>query len=140
MRFTQLLTDTRKDAPIWGIALSVAVADWFSGWLSQQNSLKLDWTKVFQKVESLTYSIDAADKVTTDLKLNCVTPEDAVTLRQVLDGLKMAQQLAWQVQNPGRANPYEQMTVSLNGKQIGVQLAMGYMDLQLAPGVGAPSN
>jgi hypothetical protein len=138
--FMQLLGDTQRDAPIWGIALGAAVADWFAGWLSTQNTLKLDWSKVFEKVESLTYSIEPADKVTTDLKLNCMTPEDAATLRQVLEGLKMAQQFAWQARNPGHANPYAQMNVNLTGKQIAMQLTMAYSDLQLASGVGAATN
>ena len=33
-RFTSLVGDVNKDAPIWGIALGGAVADWFGGWLS----------------------------------------------------------------------------------------------------------
>jgi hypothetical protein len=139
-RFARLLDDTRKDAPIWGIALGSAVGDWFRGWLSTQNNLKLDWSRVFEKVDSLTYSIDATDKVNLDMKLNCATSEDAATLRQVLDGVKMAQQLAWQAQNPGRTNPYEAMNFSLNGKQIALQVTMEYSELKLASGVGATSN
>ena len=54
-----------------------AVADWFGGWLSSQNNVKLDWGQVFKKVDSLTYAIDAADKVNMDMKLNCATPADA---------------------------------------------------------------
>lgn len=138
--FMSLLGDVRKDAPIWGIALGAAVGDWFAAWLSTQNTLKLDWSKVFEKVDSLLYSIDAADNVNTEMKLNCATPEDAATLRQILDGLKMAQQLAWTAQNPGRANPYQQMNVSLNGKQIGVEVTMAYSDLQLARGIGSTTN
>ena len=99
-RFTSLMGDVNKDAPIWGIALGGAVADWFGGWLSAQNNLKLDWGQVFQKVDSLTYTIDAADNVNLDMKLNCSTPADATTLRQVLDGLKMAQQLPGQRRIP----------------------------------------
>ena len=139
-RFARLLGETRKDAPIWGIALEAAVGDWFRGWLSSQSNLNLDWSRVFEKVDSLTYSIDAADKVSLDIKLNCMTPEDAATLRQVLEGVKMAQQLAWQAQNPGRANPYEAMNVSLDGKQIALQVTMEYAQLQLAGGVAATHN
>jgi hypothetical protein len=138
-RFTSLIGDVNKDAPIWGIALAGAVGDWFGGWLSSQNSLKLDWGQVFQKVDSLFYSIDAADKVNMDMKLNCATPADAATLRQVLDGLKMAQQLAWTAQNPGHANPYTAMNVDVNGQQIGLKISLAYSELTLA-GVGAPQN
>ena len=139
-RFTSLIGDVNKDAPIWGIALGGAVADWFGGWLSSQNNLKLDWGQVFQKVDSLTYSINATDQVNLDLKLNCATPEDAATLRQVLDGLKMAQQLAWSAQNPGRPNPYTSMNVDVHEKQIGLQITMAYSELTLASGVSAPQN
>jgi hypothetical protein len=139
-RFTSLLGDVNKDAPIWGIALGSSVADWFGGWLSTQNNLKLDWGQVFQKVDSLTYTIDAADKVNLDLKLNCTTPTDAATLRQVLDGLKMAQQLAWEAQNPGHPNPYTSMNVDLHDRRIGLQITMAYSELTLASGVGTPQN
>ncbi len=139
-RFTSLIGDVNKDAPIWGIALGGAVADWFGGWLSTQNNLKLDWGQVFQKVDSLTYTIDATDKVNLDLKLNCATPTDAATLRQVLDGLKMAQQLAWEAQNPGHPNPYTAMNVDVHDKQIGLQITMAYSELTLASGVSAPQN
>ena len=139
-RFTQLLNDVNKDSPIWGIALGTAVGDWFAGWLASQNNLKLNWSQVFEKVDSLTYNIDATDKINTNLKLNCTTPDDAVALGKVLDGLRLAQQLAWQMQNPGRTNPYEQMTVNVSGKQIAMQLTMGYADLQVARGVGATTN
>jgi hypothetical protein len=137
-RFTSLMGDVNKEAPIWGIALGGAVADWFGGWLAAQNNLKLDWGQVFQKVDSLTYSINAADNVTVDIKLNCATPQDAATLRQVLDGLKMAQQLAWSAQNPGHPNPYGAMNVEAHDKQIGLQMTMAYSELTLAGGVGNP--
>lgn len=139
-RFSGLIGDVNKAAPIWGIALNGAVADWFGGWLSSQNNLKLDWTQVFQKVDSLTYSIDVADKVNLDIKLNCTTPADATTLRQVLDGLKMAQQLSWSATNPGHPNPYTGMNVDVHDKQIGLQMSMAFSELTLASGVGTQAN
>jgi len=139
-RFTGLLSGINQGAAIWGIALGSAVSDWFAGWLATQNSLKLDWSKVFEGVDSLTYSIDAADKINMDLKLNCQTSDAAATLRTVLEGVKMAQQLSWQAQNPGHANPYQTMNVSVNGNQIAMQITMAYSDLQLASGVGVPAN
>jgi hypothetical protein len=139
-RFTSLIGDVDKAAPIWGIALGGAVADWFGGWLSAQNNLKLDWGQVFQKVDSLTYSIDAADHVNLNMKLNCSTAADAATLRQVLDGLKMAQQLAWTAQNPGHPNPYTAMDVEVRDRQIGLKMTMAYSELTLASGVGGRQN
>jgi hypothetical protein len=139
-RFTSLIGDVNKDASIWGIALGGAVGDWFGAWLSSQDNLKLDWGQVFRKVNSLTYSIDAADKVNMDIKLSCTTPTDAATLRQVLDGVKMAQQLAWQVQNPRHANPYTAMNVDAHDTQIGLKITMDYSALTLASGAGASHN
>jgi hypothetical protein len=88
----------------------------------------------------MTYAIDATDKVNLDLKLNCQTPEDAATLRQVLDGLKVAQQLSWAQQNPGHPNPYTSMNVDVHHRRIGLQVVMAYSELTLASGVGAPQN
>jgi len=139
-RFSSLIGDINKDAPIWGIALGGAVADWFGGWLAAQNNLKLDWGQVFQKVDSLTYTIEVADNVNLNMKLNCATPADAASLRQVLDGLKMAQQLAWTAQNPGHPNPYSAMNVEVHNQQIGLKVTMAYGDLTLAGGVGAAQN
>lgn len=139
-RFAGLLRDVNKDAPIWGIAVGGAVADWFGGWLSAQNNLKLDWGQVFQKVDSLTYAIDTAENVNLDLKLNCTTAADAATLRQVLDGLKMAQQLTWSAQNPGRPNPYTSMDVEAHDQQIGMKITMAYSELTLASGISASQN
>jgi hypothetical protein len=140
-RFSALLNDVNKDAPIWGIAIGGAVADWFGGWLaSQQNTLNLDWSKVFEKVDSLTYDIDVADKVSMNVKMNCATTQDAAALRQVMDGLKMAQQLSWEQQNPNQPNPYTAMNVDVNEKQINLQITMAYSQLTLAGGVSTPAN
>lgn len=138
--FSSLVGGVNRNAPIWGIALAGAVGDWFGGWMSNQNALKLDWNQVFQKVDSLTYSIDATDKVNLDMKMNCTTAQDATTLRQILDGLKMAQQLAWTAQNPGHPNPYAAMNVDIHDKQIGLQISMAYSELTLASGVGGTPN
>lgn len=140
-RFTALLEDVNKDAPIWGIALGGAVADWFGAWLSsQQNTLNLDWSKVFEKVDSLTYSIDVASNVNLNVKMNCQTAQDAMTLRQVMDGLKMAQQLTWEQQNPSQPNPYSSMNVDVKDKQINLVVTMPFSQLTLASGVGTPTN
>jgi ferredoxin len=139
-RFAGLLENANKAAPIWGIALGGAAADYLSAWLSTQNNLKLDWGKVFEKVDSLTYSIDPADKLEMDLKLQCVSQQDAATLRQILDGVRMAQQLAWQFQNPGRPNPYAAVNVDQHDTRIDLNLKMDYSALALVNGVTAPQQ
>lgn len=139
-RLTPLLGKTNKDAPIWGIALGPAVGDWFRGWMPSQENVKLDWGRVFQKVNSLIYSVQAGDKVNLDLKLDCASAEDAASLRQVLEGLKLAQQLAWQNQNPNRPNPYQAIEVGVNDREISMQVATGYSELEIANGVAGARN
>ncbi len=139
-RFASLLGDVDKSSPVWGVAVGPAVADWFGGWMANQNTLKLDWGQVFAKVDSLTYSIDVADKVNLAVKLNCSAPADASTLRQILDGLKMAQSLAWQAQNPNNPNPFSAMNIDSHDKQIALQITMAYAQLTLVSGVGTAQN
>jgi len=139
-RFSRLVGTVNRDAPIWGIAVGPAVGDWFRGWMPAQGNLKLDWGRVFEKVNSLVYTVDAGDKVNLSLKLDCATEEDAASLRQVMEGLKLAQQMAWQNQNPNRPNPFEAVQVSQDTRQISMQVTTGYADLELAGGVGATRN
>ena len=139
-RFSRLVGTVNKDAPIWGIAVGTAVGDWFRGWIPAQSNLKLDWGRVFEKVNSLLYNVDAADKVNLSLKLDCATQQDAASLSQVLQGLKLAQQMIWQNQNPTRPNPFGTMEVSQSGRQISMHVATDYSDLELAGGVGGATN
>ena len=117
-RFSGLVAGANKDAPIWGVAVGSAVADWFRAWMPNQGNIKLDWGKVFGDVNSLTYSVVAGDNVTLGLKMDCKSPDSAASLRQVLEGLKLAQQIAWDSQNPGKPNPYRGMEVGLSSNQV----------------------
>jgi hypothetical protein len=139
-RFSRLVGTVNKDAPIWGIAVGIAVGDWFRGWMPAQGNLKLDWARVFEKVNSLVYTVEARDKVNLTLKLDCASQEDAASLRQVLEGLKLAQQLAWQSQNPTRPNPIGSIEVSQSSRQISLLVITDYSELELAGGVGATPN
>jgi hypothetical protein len=136
-RFARLVSDAPTGSMIWGVAVGPAVGDWFRGWMPGQGNVQMDWASVFQGVDSLIYSVDAADKVNLNLKLNCQTPEAAASLRQVLEGLKLAQELAWQSQNSGRPNPYQAMEVELNGPQLSLRLVTEYTSLE---GVGGPGT
>ena len=131
-RIAGLVDRADKDAPIWGVAVGPAIPDWFRGWMPNQGSLKLDWQKVFADVNSLTYSVTAADSVTLGLKMDCKSSESAAGLRQVFDGLKLVQQMAWETQNPGRPNPFQAMNVGLQGDQVSMSLTTGYSELELA--------
>jgi len=137
--FKQVLDAAKKEAPIWGVAVGPAVGDWFRGYMPNQGNLKLDWGKVFGDVDSLAYSVDAGENVNLDLNMDCKSNDAAASLRQVLEGLKLAQQLAWENQNPGRPNPFKAMEVSLDGREVSLQLTTGYAELELASGVGAQS-
>jgi len=127
-----LVAGANQGAPIWGVAMGPAVADWFRGWMPNQGNIKLDWGKVFGDVNSLTYSVEAGDKVTLGLKMDCKSSDAAASLRQVLEGLKLVQQIAWDSQNPGKPNPYQAMNVGMQGNQVSLSLTTGYAELELA--------
>lgn len=132
-QFARLVSDAPTSSSIWGVALGPAVADWFKGWMPGQGNIQMDWGSVFQSVDALTYGVDAGQQVSIQLKLSCRSSDAASSLRQVLEGLKLAQQLAWQSTNPGRSNPYQGMQVELKGSQVLVGLTAEYAALE---GVG----
>jgi hypothetical protein len=139
-RVASLVAGADKDAPIWGVAMGPAVGDWFRGWMPNQGNLKLDWGKVFGDVNSLTYSVAAGDNVTLGLKMDCKSAESAASLRQVFEGLRLVQQIAWDSQNPGKPNPYQAMNVALEGRRVSVNLTTGYAELELASGAAGTGN
>jgi hypothetical protein len=133
-RMATLVENADKEAPIWGVAVGPAVGDWFRGWMPNQGSVKLDWAKVFADVNSLTYTVAAADNITLGLKMDCKSADSAASLRQVLEGLKLVQQMAWDSQNPGKPNPYQAMDVAMQGSQVSLNLTTGYAELELVSG------
>jgi hypothetical protein len=139
-RFPRLVAGANKDAPIWGVAVGAAVADWFKGWMPNQGNIKLDWTKVFADVNSLAYSVAAGDNVTLGLKMDCKSSDSSASLLQVLEGLKLVQQIAWDSQNPGKPNPYKSMDVGRDGNQVSLSLTTGYSELELASGAAGTAN
>ena len=128
--FARLVSEAPTSSTIWGVALGPAVADWFKGWMPGQGNVQMDWGSVFQSVDALTYGVDAAQQVNLNLKLSCRSAEAASSLRQVLEGLKLAQQLSWQSMNPGRSNPYQAMQVELRGSQVLLRLTTDYGALE----------
>jgi hypothetical protein len=121
-----LASEDTSEAPIWGVAVGPAVADWFKHSMPGQDSLELDWSQAFSTVEALSYSIDAAEQVHLDLKLDCTTPQAAANLRQVLDGLKSFQQLAWPSQHPNQPNPFQAVEVDSAGQRVNLKLTTPY--------------
>lgn len=126
-RVARLAGDAAKSsAPIWGVAQGAAVPDWFHGWMPGQDSLQLDWAQAFQGVEALAYSVQVKDKVNLNVKLDCPTPEAALGLRQMLERVRLFQQLAWQNQNPSRPNPFEALSVDAKDREVELSLVTAY--------------
>ncbi len=135
--FSQLVDEAPKQDPIWGVAEGPGVADWFNGWISNASSVQLDWTKVFSNVDSLTYGIETGDNVKIALRLNCNSPDSATSLRQVLEGLRLAQQLAWQHQSPNQPDPFEGTEIELNGSEVTLKMAATFGQLGKLQSIGA---
>jgi hypothetical protein len=126
-RFAKLVEEMNKSgSPIWGVAVGAAVGDWFTGWMPSQDSLQLDWSRTFAAVEALAYNAQATDKVDLKVGLDCTTPEGAANLRQVLEGVRLFQQIAWQNQNPDRPNPFESLQVALKDRRVNLSLVTTY--------------
>lgn len=135
--FAALVAQAEQQDPIWGVAQGKGVTDWFKGWISNSGPVQLDWSKVFSNVKSLEYGIQAGDNVQLSLKLNCNSANAAGSLQQVLEGLKLAQQLAWQNQNPGQANPFAGTDIGLDGSRVSLKMAATYLQLGKIQTVGS---
>ncbi|HEV2348691.1 MAG TPA: hypothetical protein VG028_02485 [Terriglobia bacterium] len=135
-KFAKHVDDARTDAAIWGVAVGPAIADWFKGWMPNQGNVQLDWKATFQSVEVLSYSVQAADKVNLDVKLDCTTSSAAQSLTQVMQGLKLLQQMAWQNQNPRAPNPFKSLVVDRSDTQVRLNLTTEYSELE----AGIPGN
>ncbi len=136
-RFAKFAGEARADAPIWGVAMGTAVPDWFKSWIPGQENLQLNWSQTFQAVEALAYSVKVSDKVHLDVKMDCSSPESASTLRQMLEGVRVFQQMAWQNQNQNRPNPFDSLEVGVHDRRINLSL-----DTPLAglPGSSSPGT
>jgi hypothetical protein len=128
-RFKTLVDEAPKESPIWGVAVGAGVPDWFKGSMPGQENLELDWSQAFSKVEALSYDVDPADKVRLAIRLECATPAAAASLRQVLDGLKSFQQMAWQNQHPNQPNPFGAVEVDSTGQRVNLRLTTAYSTL-----------
>ena len=128
--FSRRVDDAKSDAPIWGIAVGNAVVDCFKGWLPVQNVPNLDWSQTFQTVDAVSYSVEPKDQVKLVVNLDCKTSQAAGQLRQVMQGLKLVQQMAWQSQNPGMPNPFQSLQVDVSGNQVQMNLTTAYAQLE----------
>jgi hypothetical protein len=128
--FNETVEQGRKDAPIWGVAIGQAVPDWFKGSMPAQKNLQLDWATAFKSVESLTYSVQPADKVRLNVQMNCVSDQSAGDLRRVLDGLRLFQKMAWQNQYPNVPNPFDTLVIDASGRAVLLTLTTPYSALE----------
>ena len=125
-RLKALASEEKSETPIWGVAVGPAIAQWFKNSMPGQDSLELDWSQAFAGVQALAYRINAADQVHLDLELECATPGAASSLRQLLDGLKGFQQLAWPSQHPNQPNPFQAVEVDSAGQRVNLKLTTPY--------------
>lgn len=136
-RFSKLVGEAQTEAPIWGVAVGEAVADWFRSSLPGQGNLQMDWGKAFNAVEAVVYNVDTTDKVRLSVKMDCADDQSAESTRQVFEGLRMFQQMAWQNMNPNRPNPYEGVEIARDGKRVSLKMTTDYADLEAAGALGA---
>jgi hypothetical protein len=128
--FTQLVHDAKSDAPIWGVAKGVAVAKWFDAWMPSEKNLQMNWSSAFQNVRALSYQIQAGSNIDLSVKLECSDAQSAASLRQLIDGLKLIQQLAWEASNPSQPNPFENLDVQASENHVSFKLTADYAALE----------
>jgi len=129
-RFSKLVGEAPTEAPVWGVAVGEAVPDWFRAWLPGQGNLQMDWSKAFQSVEGIIYSVETADNVRLDVKMDCTNDQSAESARQVFEGLRMFQEMAWQNMNPGKPNPFRGVEIARDGRRLSLRMTTSYADLQ----------
>lgn len=137
-RFAKLVNDAQKEAPIWGVAMGDSIADFFRAWMPAQGGL--DWSRAFQSVEALTYNIDTADRIRLDVKMDCDSSQSAQSTRQVFEGLKMFQQMAWQNTNPNKPNPFQGVEISQDDRRVSLRMTTNYADIEAFNAPGGAGN
>ncbi|MGH9435817.1 MAG: hypothetical protein ACRD06_07435 [Terriglobia bacterium] len=135
-QFTKFVRDSQSDAPIWGVALGPAVSKWFKAWMPGEKNLQMDWAAAFKDVRTISYEIEAGDNVHLNVKLDCASLQAASSVRQLLEGMKLVQQMAWQSSNPGQSNPFQNVTVEVESRQVSFKLTAAYAALERAGPLG----
>jgi hypothetical protein len=130
--FTKALNEVESSRPFWGIAAGRAVSDWFKSWMPNQGDLQLDWRQAFKGVEALTYSVEPTDALRLDVQMDCSSEQEATSLGQVLQGVKIFQQLSWQQHNPNQENPYKGLEIVNNARTVQLRLKADYASLESA--------
>lgn len=128
-RVSRLVAQARSQEPIWGVAVGQGVAEWFQSWTSREKGMQSDWSRTLQGVESLSYSVAATEKVRLDVRMNCITPEEATRIHQIFEGFKLAQRLAWQDRHPDLNNPFQALEISSNSSQTVISLTLESVEI-----------
>lgn len=134
--FASYVQNAESDAPIWGVATGPAVSKWFKAWMPGEKNLQMDWAAAFKDVRAISYTIEAADNVHLNVKLDCDSLQAASSMRQLLEGMKLVQQLAWKSANPGQPNPFENVTVSADNREVSFKLTADYAALNRPGALG----
>ncbi|MGH9359010.1 MAG: hypothetical protein ACRD22_04860 [Terriglobia bacterium] len=137
-QFSQLVRSAQSSDPIWGAALGVAVSQWFQTWIPAQKNFQMNWASAFNGVNSLIYHVRAADNVQLSVVLNCTTVQSASSVRQLLEGLKLVQQLAWHASNPTQPDPFQDLEVQAANQKVSFRLTADYAALEQAGPLGQP--
>jgi hypothetical protein len=137
-QFAQLVEKAKSDAPIWGVASGQAVSKWFQAWLPGQKDMQMNWASAFRGVRSLSYEIEAESTVDLNVKLNCVSSQAASSLRQLMEGLKLIQQMAWQTTNPAQPNPFQNLEIDAVNDEVSFKLSADYAALERVGQLGRP--
>jgi hypothetical protein len=84
--------------------------------------LRLDWPRMLKSVEAFHYSVVAGEKLRVDIRLECKTIEASARLTQLLQGMRLIQQLIWQAENPNQMNPVQTWDVKAESKRVSVKM------------------
>ncbi|MGH9355814.1 MAG: hypothetical protein ACRD10_06755 [Terriglobia bacterium] len=136
--FVRLARSAQSSDPIWGVALGVAVSQWFKAWMPAEKNLQMDWASAFSGVNSLVYHVQASDNVQLNVILNCASNQAASSVRQLLEGLKLVQQLAWHAANAGQPDPFKDVEVQASGQKVSFRLTADYAALERTGQLGQP--
>lgn len=137
-QFVNMAQSDAADAPIWGVAVGPAVSRWIGGWMPGEKNLQMNWGSAFKNVQAILYNVEAGDDVKLSLKLECASGEAASSVMQLLQGLKLLQQMAWRSTNPNSSNPFQNMEVESRNSEVSLHLAADYTALSQMGPLGQP--
>ena len=136
--FADFVRSAESDDPIWGVALGPAVSKWFKAWMPGEKNLQMDWAAAFKDVQSISYTIEGGNQVSLNVKLDCTSLGTASQVRNLLEGMRLVQQIAWKSSNPNQPNPFQNVQVEAENRQVSFQLTADYTALERVGPLGQP--